>query len=84
VRHQTTRRSHTSELQRSEPNSLVTWLAHRTLSGGAPDCPVHHATTTSTKRLVWWLGYKYPNHPHIQVIQVFHLTTTYKSSSIQF
>jgi hypothetical protein len=29
-------------------------------------------------------GYKYPNHPHIQVIQVFHLPTTYKSSSIQF
>jgi hypothetical protein len=24
-------------------------------------------------------GYKYPNHPHIQVIQVFHLPTTYKS-----
>jgi hypothetical protein len=30
------------------------------------------------------LGYKYPNHHHIQVIQVFHLPTTYKSSSIQF
>jgi hypothetical protein len=29
-------------------------------------------------------GYKYPNHPHIQVIQVFHLPITYKSSSIQF
>jgi hypothetical protein len=24
-------------------------------------------------------GYKYPNHPHIQVIQVFHLPTTNKS-----
>jgi hypothetical protein len=23
---------------------------------GAPDCPMRHATTTSTKRLVWWLG----------------------------
>jgi hypothetical protein len=23
---------------------------------GAPDCPVRHATTASTKRLVWWLG----------------------------
>jgi hypothetical protein len=37
-------------------NSRVTWLAHRTVSGGAPDCPVHHATAASTKRLVWWLG----------------------------
>jgi hypothetical protein len=43
-------------LQRSEPNGLVTWLAHRTLSGGAPVCPVRHAIAASTKRLVWWLG----------------------------
>jgi hypothetical protein len=56
VRHRTARRAHMSELQRSEPNGLVTWLAHRTLSGGAPDCPVRHATTASTKRQVWWLG----------------------------
>jgi hypothetical protein len=56
VHHRTARRAHTSELQRSEPNDLVTWLAHQTVSGGAPDCPVRHATTASTKRLVWWLG----------------------------
>jgi hypothetical protein len=56
VHHRTARRAHTSELQRSEPNGLVTWLAHRTVSGGAPDCPVRHATAASTKRLVWWLG----------------------------
>jgi hypothetical protein len=31
------------------PTALVTWLAHRT-------CPVHHATDSPTKRLVWWLG----------------------------
>jgi hypothetical protein len=56
VRHRTARRAHNSELQLSEPNGLVTWLAHRTVSGGAPDCPVRHATAASTKRLVWWLG----------------------------
>jgi hypothetical protein len=56
VRHRTARRAHTSELQRSEPNGLVTWLAHRTVSGGAPDCPVCHATAASTKLVVWWLG----------------------------
>jgi hypothetical protein len=44
------------KLQRSNPNGRVTWLAHRTVSGGAPDCPVRHATAGSTKRLVWWLG----------------------------
>ena len=56
VCHRTSRRAQQSELQRSEPNGLVTWLAHRTVSGGAPDCPVRHATAASTKRLVWWLG----------------------------
>jgi hypothetical protein len=56
VSHRTARRAHKTELQRSEPNGQVTWLAHRTLSGGTPDCPVHHATAASTKRLVWWLG----------------------------
>jgi hypothetical protein len=33
VRHRTSRRAPKSELQRSEPNGLVTWLSHRT-------CPV--------------------------------------------
>jgi hypothetical protein len=56
VRHRIARRAHKTELQRSEPNGLVTWLAHQTVSGGAPDCPVCHATAASTKRLVWWLG----------------------------
>jgi hypothetical protein len=44
VHHRTTRWAHKSELQRSNPNGLLTWLAHRTVSGGAPDCPVRHAT----------------------------------------
>jgi hypothetical protein len=32
VHHRIARWAHTSELQRSEPNGLVTWLAHRTVS----------------------------------------------------
>jgi hypothetical protein len=36
--------AHKTELLRSNPNGLLTWLAHRTVSGGAPDCPVRHAT----------------------------------------
>ena len=44
VHHRTARWAHKSELQRSEPNGQVTWLAHRTVSGGAPDCPVRHPT----------------------------------------
>jgi hypothetical protein len=46
----------TQKLQRSESNGQVTWQAHRTVSDGAPDCPVRHATAASTKRLIWWLG----------------------------
>jgi hypothetical protein len=56
VRHRTARRAHKTELQRSNPNGWVTWLAHRTVSGGAPDCPVSPSTAAFTKRLVWWLG----------------------------
>jgi hypothetical protein len=56
VHHRTARQAHKTELQRSEPNGQVTWLAHRTVSGGAPNCPVRHATAAFTKRLVWWLG----------------------------
>jgi hypothetical protein len=51
---------------------------------GAPDCPVRHATTHFQRPLCGVWGYKYPNHPTFIGIQVFHLPTTYKSSSIQF
>jgi hypothetical protein len=37
VHHRTVRWPHMSELQWSYPNGWVTWLAHRTVSGGAPD-----------------------------------------------
>jgi hypothetical protein len=56
VHHRTAQRPHKSELQWSNPNGQVTWLAHRTVSGGAPDCPVRPSMAASTKRLVWWLG----------------------------
>jgi hypothetical protein len=56
VHHRTIRWPRRQKLQRSESNNQVTWQAHRTLSGGAPDCPVRHATAAFTKRLVWWLG----------------------------
>ena len=49
VCHRTSRWAQQSELQRSEPNDLVTWLAHRTVR-----CTMRQ--TASTKWLVWWLG----------------------------
>jgi hypothetical protein len=56
VCHQTSRRAQQSELQRSKPNGLVTWLAHRTLSGVHRTVRCTMRQTASTKRLVWWLG----------------------------
>ena len=73
VHHRTAQRSHQSELHWSEPNDRLTWLAHRTVSGGAPDCPVRHATTAFQRPYFGGWGYKYPNHPTFNCIQVFHL-----------
>jgi hypothetical protein len=56
VHHRTVRWPRLSELQRSNPNGWVTWLVHRTVSGGAPDCPVRPSTAVQPQRLVWWLG----------------------------
>jgi hypothetical protein len=64
VHHRTVRWPHLSELQRSEPNGWVTWLAHRTVSDGAPDCPVRHTTEALTNGHIGGWGYKYPQPPH--------------------
>jgi hypothetical protein len=84
VHHRTAQRPHQSELQQSEPNSRLTWLAHRTVSCGAPDCPVRHATDSLPTATFCGWGYKYPNHPTFNCIQVFQLPTPYKSYSIQY
>jgi hypothetical protein len=80
VHHRTAQRPHKSELQRSNPNGWMTWLAHRTVSGGAPDsvrwrtglsgAPCDNSLPTS---IFGGWGYKYPNHPTFNGIQVFHL-----------
>jgi hypothetical protein len=84
VHHRIAQRPHQSELQRSKPNGRLTWLAHRTVSGGAPDCPIRHATDSLPTATFGGWGYKYPNHPTIHCIQVFQLPTPYKSYSIQY
>jgi hypothetical protein len=77
VHHRIARRAHKLELQRSNPNGWLTWLAHRTVSGGAPDCPVRHATAAFQRPHFDGWGYKYPNHLTFNGIQVsafLHLT----------
>jgi hypothetical protein len=64
VHHRTAQRSHKSELQRSNPNGLLTWLAHRTVSGGAPDCPVRHATAAFQRPFMVVGAINTPTTPH--------------------
>jgi hypothetical protein len=64
VHHRTVRCPRRQKLQRSNPNGRVTWLAHRTVSGGAPDCPVRHTTAASTNGCFSGWGYKYPPNHH--------------------
>jgi hypothetical protein len=72
------------KLQRSEPNRRVTWLAHQTVYGGAPDCPERHTTAASTNGQIGGWSYKYPQPPTIHCIQVFNLQTSYMSYNIQY
>jgi hypothetical protein len=82
VHHRTVRWPRCQKLQRSEPNGLMTWLAHRTVSGGAPDCLVHHTTEAFTNGHFGGWGYKYPPTTTLQCIQVFSHQTSYKSSRL--
>jgi hypothetical protein len=82
VHHWTIRWPSCQKLQRSEPNDLVTWLAHRKVSGGAPDCPVGHTTEALTNCSFGGWGYKYPPTTTLQGIQVFSHQTSYKSSRL--
>jgi hypothetical protein len=84
VHHRTVRWPHKSELQRSNPNGWMTWLAHRTVSGGALDCLVRPSTEAIPNGHFGGWGYKYPQPSHIHGIQVFSLQTSYKRYSIQY
>jgi hypothetical protein len=64
VHHRTAQRPHQSELQRSNPNGLVTWLAYQTVSRGAPDCPVRHATDNLQRPLLVVGAINTPTTPH--------------------
>jgi hypothetical protein len=77
VHHRTAQRPHKSELQRSNPNGLLTWLAHRTVSGGAPDCPVRHATAHFQRPFFVVGAINTPTTPHSMASKfstLLHLT----------
>jgi hypothetical protein len=79
VHHRTVWWPHMSELQRSNPNGWVTWLTHRTVSGGAPYCPVRPSTAAFPNGHFGGWGYKYHQPPTLQGIQVFSQHIQYKS-----
>jgi hypothetical protein len=64
-------------------NGLLTWLAHRTVSGGAPDYPVRHATA-HFQRPFLVVGAINTQPPHIQWHPSFYTSTPYKSYNIQY
>jgi hypothetical protein len=61
------------------PNSWVTWLAHRIESGGAPDCPVRPSTAATPNGCLVVEGYKYPQPPPLQASKFPTLHIQYKS-----
>jgi hypothetical protein len=75
VHHRTTQRPHKSELQRSNPNDLLTWLAHRTVSGGVPDCPVRHATAVLQRPFLVVGAINTPTTPHSMASKFLHFYT---------
>jgi hypothetical protein len=66
VHHRTAQRPHLSELQRSNPNGWLTWLAHRTVR-----CAMRQQPSNDHILVVGAINT--PNHPTFNGIQVFHL-----------
>jgi hypothetical protein len=61
------------------PNGWVTWLAHRTVSGGALDCPVRPSIAATPNGCLVVEGYKYPQPPPLQASKFPALHIQYKS-----
>jgi hypothetical protein len=59
---------------RQNPNGWVTWLAHRTVSGGALDCLVRPSTDSLPNGWFGGWGYKYPPTTTTSSIQVFQIS----------
>jgi hypothetical protein len=81
VHHRTVWWPHKLELQRSNPNRWVTWLAHRIVSGGASDCPVRPSTAEFPNGCFGGWGYKYPQPPHFKTSKHLLLLIQYKNNT---
>jgi hypothetical protein len=63
-------------------NGRTLTVAHRTVSGGASDCPVRPSTVSLPNGHFGGWGYKYPPTTTLQGIQVFSHHIQYKSSRL--
>jgi hypothetical protein len=54
------------------PNGWEMWLAHRTMSGGAPDCPVRPSTAAHPNGCLVVEGFNYPPTTTTPTTQAFH------------
>jgi hypothetical protein len=57
----------------------VTLLAHLTVSGVAPNCPVRPSTAALPNGCFGGWGYKYPQPPPFKASKFFRLHIQYKS-----
>jgi hypothetical protein len=71
-----------NDQNRQNPNGSVTWLAHRTVSGGAPDCPVRPSTAALPNGCFGGWGYKYPQPPLFKAFKFPAYCIQYKSSRL--
>ena len=69
VHHRTAQRPHKLELQRSNPNGLLTWLAHRTVS------PVRHTTAHFQRAFLVVGAINTPTTPHSMASKFLHFYT---------
>jgi hypothetical protein len=84
VHHRTVRWPHMLELQRSNPNGWVTWLAHRTVRWAHETvrCAIRQQPSPTATLVVGAINT--PQPLTLQGIQVFSQHIQYKSYSIQY
>jgi hypothetical protein len=82
MHHRTVRWPHMLELQWSNPNGWVTWLAHQTVSAGAPDCPMRPSTAAPPNGHFGGWGNKYPQPPHFKASKFS--ANTFNTRSLYF
>jgi hypothetical protein len=67
-----------NDQNRQNPNGWVTWLAHRSVSSGALDCPVRPSTDSLPNGWFGGWGYKYPQPPPLQASKFCRHLIQYK------